>query len=352
MAAARRRLLALSLGLGGAALLAGVVELAARGWEARAPDWTVAPAGPEDAVLLAPHPFLLWQQRPGSRQEHGVSVHINSLGLRGPEPTIPKPTGTRRILALGDSSVYGFGVELDDSFPRVAADRLGGQEARIEAIPAALPGYSTLQLLNLLELRAMGLEPDLIVVAALWSDHATAAVEDERLLDRYQRFEAGPWGALDRSLRRSALYRVLSWELGVRRGAQAEARAHYAMGEPHPDGGTHRVPPAAYQANLEALAAQAARHDAGLAFLILPHPEDITGRAQGESSFQDYRRAMRAVARAQRAPLVDGAQLFRQAGVTDPDALFWDNIHPNREGHRLLGEGLAEALAAWELQTR
>jgi lysophospholipase L1-like esterase len=349
MGAGRRRLLALGLGSIMAALLISGLEWKARAWEVDGPGLAEPPDG---SVVLEPHPYLLWQKPRGASIEYGALVRINDLGLRGPDPVRPKPPGVRRILAVGDSTVYGFGVALEDSFVRVAADALGGQDEGIEGIPAALPGYSTLQLLNLLELRALALEPDLIVVAALWSDHATAAVTDDTLMDRYQRFERGPLGALDRGLRASALYRVLSWELGVRRGSQAEARAHYALGEPHPDGHQHRVPLADYEANLEALAALAERHDAALAFLILPHPEDLTGRGPGVSSFQAYRHVMREVAERHRAPLVDGAQLFAETGIREPRALFLDNIHPNAAGHRLLGAALGEALAGWGGTTR
>lgn len=320
--------------------------------EARAvPDHSTPIASGVDALALPPHPYLLWEHSPGTRQEQGVSVHINSLGLRGPEPTIPKPAGTRRVLALGDSSVYGFGVPLEHSFVRMATDSLGGEAADLEGIPAALPGYSTLQLLNLLELRALALEPDLLVVAALWSDHATAAQPDAALLDRYQRHDASTRGSIERALQRSALVRLLSWELGVRRGTQADARAHYDLRQPHPDGDTHRVPIDAYRHNLDSLADLAQERGAALVYLVLPHPEDLAGRQRGVSSFHAYRDAMRQVASAHGASVVEGGEVFAAAGF-EREALFLDNIHPTATGHRLLGEALAEALLTWEQETR
>src|SRR5262249_22831040 len=40
--------------------------------------------------------------------EYGA--HVNSLGLRGPEIVFEKPAGTTRLVALGGSFVFGWGV--------------------------------------------------------------------------------------------------------------------------------------------------------------------------------------------------------------------------------------------------
>src|SRR5207244_4088085 len=40
----------------------------------------------------------------------GVPVAINSLGLRGDEISVPKPPRTVRIVAVGDSITFGYGI--------------------------------------------------------------------------------------------------------------------------------------------------------------------------------------------------------------------------------------------------
>ena len=90
-----------------ALLLLGIAEISVRAQFAE--ELEEARGGPPPAQDGAPtmrgNPYLLWEQAPGVRTEHGVQATINSLGLRGPEPVIPKPKGTRRLLATGDSSV-------------------------------------------------------------------------------------------------------------------------------------------------------------------------------------------------------------------------------------------------------
>ena len=48
---------------------------------------------------------LLWRNRPGAEGP------INSLGFRGSEIALEKPSGARRILSLGESTTYGDGVD-------------------------------------------------------------------------------------------------------------------------------------------------------------------------------------------------------------------------------------------------
>src|SRR5690349_22357890 len=40
----------------------------------------------------------------------------NALGFRGPDPATPKPHGLVRVIAVGDSVTFGFGVNDGDTF--------------------------------------------------------------------------------------------------------------------------------------------------------------------------------------------------------------------------------------------
>ena len=78
-----------------------------------------------------------------------------------------------------------------------------------------------------------------------------------------------------------------------------------------------------------------------MAFLVLPAPIDLDS-VPPPVTIQAYRYAMKRVAEANHAPLVDGSKLFKDMKVTI--TYFLDNVHPSPEGHRLLGQALAQAL--------
>jgi hypothetical protein len=54
----------------------------------------------------------------------GVQVSINSYGLREDEISVPKPPHTFRLLAVGDSITFGYGVPVEETYVKVLEKRL------------------------------------------------------------------------------------------------------------------------------------------------------------------------------------------------------------------------------------
>lgn len=334
--------LAVSLGLFGALEAVARTVFADQLVAAEAP-----PPPPMDgAPTLRGNPYLLWEQAPGLRVEHGIPAHINRLGLRGPEPEVPKPPGVRRLLATGDSSVYGFRVHDDEVFITVAARLLGGEETQIEGWNAAIPGYSTYQTLNMLEMRALALEPDVLVVANLWSDNNFDSFVDRELLDAYSTFEDTGTARLQRALRASAFYRLLHYRINVLQGSAAQARK---VGWTVGDGtqiGRRRVEVNDYAANLERLVQLARARDAQIVFVVLANEDDLKGPRTEPAAWTLYRQVMQDTAARHGAPVVDVPTLFYKSGLGRGE-LFIDEMHPTATGHRLIAEALAEVLGPW-----
>ncbi len=335
-----RRLLYAALTAAG--LLGGLALLARLAFSEQLAAAEAPPPPPADgAPTLRGNPYLLWEYAPGWRFELGVPVHINRLGLRGEEPTIPKPPGTRRLIATGDSSVYGYGVADAEVFLQRAARSLG-----VEGFNAAIPGYSTYQSINLLQLRALALEPDVVIVGNLWSDNNFDDFVDAELLSAYSRWGRSPAGRLRELLRASALFRLLDYELRVRRGPQAAARrVGWTVGGSG-GGGRRRVAIADYAANLDTLVDLALDAGAEVLFLALANREDLRGSGDAPGAWDPYRRVFRETAARRGAPLVAIPQRFRDSGL-GADALFLDEMHPSAAGHAIMGEAVAEALAGW-----
>lgn len=126
---------------------------------------------------LLPHPepgagYTL--MKPGSHYEwQGIAVHINSHGLRGFEATYAKPSGTFRILNLGDSVAMGWGVREEESYGRRLEKLLNEQAAnnrRYEVISAGVPGWNQENELAYLQAEGLKYAPDLILLGLTTSN--------------------------------------------------------------------------------------------------------------------------------------------------------------------------------------
>ena len=98
-------------------------------------------------------------------------VQTNSLGLRGPDVSVRKPEGVRRVLLVGDSYVFGHGVDDEHTLSVRLSERLNARgAARYEVINLGVNSYSTDQQLILFEEMAPNLAPDLVVHFACDND--------------------------------------------------------------------------------------------------------------------------------------------------------------------------------------
>jgi len=137
-------------------------------------------------MQIDPHPTRAWAMTPDS--EHYTYIHpvrVNRLGLRDDEVG-PKPADERRIIALGDSLVYGQGVPDDATLPAQLEQRLNTDAApghtTVRVINAGVRGYSTVQELELLKEIAPAVEPDVVVLFWYWNDLKETEVRDGYLI--------------------------------------------------------------------------------------------------------------------------------------------------------------------------
>jgi lysophospholipase L1-like esterase len=96
----------------------------------------------------------------------GVDVAINSFGLRDREYEIEKPEGVVRILMLGDSVTFGWGVDAEDTVAKKLEKRLSAepQAPPVEVINAGVGNYNTvMEVLSFVD-RDSTLKPDMVVL--------------------------------------------------------------------------------------------------------------------------------------------------------------------------------------------
>ncbi len=171
------RQLAANLGLALGAVLVTLIgaELGARLF---VPAWAPTQA---ERNFWAYDPVLGWAHQPGQRgrfshRDFSVSVSINSYGLRDREYPLERVPGNRRMLVLGDSFTWGFGVEQDEAFSEILERR----HPDWEIINAGVSGYGTDQQLLWLERRGIAFQPDVVLLAFHEGD-----VKDNNLQSRY-----------------------------------------------------------------------------------------------------------------------------------------------------------------------
>jgi lysophospholipase L1-like esterase len=93
-----------------------------------------------------------------------VSVHVNTLGLRGPETSIDKPSDVKRILILGDSYTFGVYCEDEEIYPRVLERLYQEQGKKVEVLNAGYAdGYTPDEHYAWLNRRGFSFKPDLVI---------------------------------------------------------------------------------------------------------------------------------------------------------------------------------------------
>ncbi len=186
-------------------LAIAVAELAARRLVSRpivlrASQWRGVPGVSETnlAEAVDNDPDLFWRFLPNKRLPDSAfplrGVISNGQGLRE-DHEIPreKKPGELRLLFLGDSNTFGWGLLHHESFVYQAESILRSTfpGARLECINAGVPGYTLFQGFRFLETRGFHFQPDLIVL--------DFGMNEGRYWDRLSDLEHGEAGRIFRS---------------------------------------------------------------------------------------------------------------------------------------------------------
>lgn len=267
----------------------------------------------EAHLLLEPDPRLLWRLRPSLDlsatglalgTQRAWRVRTSPDGYRD-RPLSDLPEGERRVLAAGDSSTFGWGVEDEQAWPSVLEEDLG---EGWQVINVGVPGYSSLQGLRVVERLAPTLAPDVLVVAFGANDGHMGLQGDQQALDARE-------GPLGQARHAAAGLRLV--QLGRRALFPAWANGlvvGWRLGLAQP-----RVAPALFEEALEDLAGHAPR-----TVLV-----DVCAR-------REYGLVMTELARVRR-----DVEILRYDKIHGETL---DGCHPTPTGHRALAARLATLL--------
>jgi hypothetical protein len=150
------------------------------------------PRSREQALFWRYDAQLGWSQRPGASGRFETrafrsSVSINSKGLRDGEHEYARGDPRRRVLVLGDSFAWGYGVEQGERFSEVLERDHGA-----EVINAGVSGYSTDQELLFYRSEGAKYEVDLVVLLFCGND------ETENYKEHVYFVYHKPWFAIEK----------------------------------------------------------------------------------------------------------------------------------------------------------
>src|SRR5437899_2023802 len=115
---------------------------------------------PDLVFVLAPDQTAFTADKP---------VRINSRGLRGEEINGARNPGYLRLLWLGDSIVFGFGVADAEVVTHRVQARLEQRGVNTEAINTAVPAYNTEQEVAFLARDGIRYHPDWVMLGFCWN---------------------------------------------------------------------------------------------------------------------------------------------------------------------------------------
>jgi len=293
-----------------------------------------------DVVRPSADPRIVYELRPGLDVTFlGAPLLTNADGFRGPAVRAERTRPAVRVVGLGDSVMFGWGVSEEETYLALLPGRLASTGVAWEVINTAVPGYNTVMEVETLEAKGLRFDPDLVILNFVGNDFGLPNFVEERpdVL----------------SLRRSFLVDFVRSRLG--RGPEAGPRLVGVPPEQRRFGGEAdlaRVPARyrglvgrpPFRAAMERL--RQLSRERGFEVVVLAHPE-VFGYAREvalELGFPvvETGGAVRAWARER------GIEDVQQPPLTVTPA----DPHPSAIGHAIIAEVLAGHLRASGLADR
>lgn len=126
-----------------------------------------------DVITMSPNPGIVYIGRPGLSGAHkGNTIRINREGWREDEISFEKPSGVFRIVGIGDSVMFGWGVEENERYLDALEARLNREfpNRSWETVTLAMPGYNLMNEIEVLRHVGLRYEPDLILYGYVGND--------------------------------------------------------------------------------------------------------------------------------------------------------------------------------------
>ena len=102
------------------------------------------------------------------------TIKTNRHGFRDKDYEVAKPDKCYRIVGIGDSVMFGWGVDQHECYLDLLEEqlnKLSPPHGEFEVLNYAVPGYNTSMEVNTLELEALRFEPDMVIIQFVNNDY-------------------------------------------------------------------------------------------------------------------------------------------------------------------------------------
>lgn len=291
-----------------------------------------------EAYLPSGDPELLFTPKPGyGGFSEGTRVEISSQGLRDQEYALGRQPNTTRVLVLGDSVTFGFGVLAEESFPERLEQRLNdlGDGGRYEVINAGVIGYNTIQERVRLQQVGLQFQPDVVVLTFVVNDLLdTFSIFDHQYEPTDTLAPAKKW--LRRNSRLYRFYQNTSWRLvdALRKDPN------------RPEQPRQRQRVLEREAEIARIAEIG--HEHGARFLLALYPDNLHQAVSPDSAGQQITVREEVLSFAQRSGLAVLDLTEALGDVRDQRARVMrlrEDPHPSPAGHQVIAQALFEKLS-------
>lgn len=131
---------------------------------------------------------LLYKPSPNARNKaYEVDNKINSEGFRDHEYSAARTAGKERYLFLGDSVVYGYGLELEETLPKQLERQMAEAGRGAEVLNFGVSGYDAEQAVEFFKTNGLRFRPDHVIVGYTLNDSIYASMELDFFHDQHDR---------------------------------------------------------------------------------------------------------------------------------------------------------------------
>ncbi|MCE1247180.1 MAG: SGNH/GDSL hydrolase family protein, partial [Firmicutes bacterium] len=278
-------------------------------------------------TIHRPHPLLFWELSKDAEVifPDGKEIKTNYYGFRYEEFPIKKPPGEYRFILVGDSTAYGVHIEEGERFSDLLEKDLQQRfpEKKIRVINAAVDGYSTFQIYELITTNLMKYEPDCILYAVNNDSGKDFKEDKDRLPPK------SLWGIL-LELYQSETYlmlKKLAFNYLIKNNDSVQGKAPECA----------RVSPEDLRILLNNIIKTEKEAGGRLAVISLPLPEK-----HYDAEKIRYKEITREICKNTNSLFIDVYSLWKN----DPEKkkLFLDDVHPDEEGNALIEKVILDDL--------